>query len=118
VTDRRLDVTEFTQVEFATLFMRDAFTSFSIGAPSSTSPPLHAQQAIGSTAVAQNQVSRELAGAAGPDSVYRNEVVRTGADSTAKLVLSFCTDLGLTGVPICIRRDPRRNTKIHFPSDG
>ncbi len=49
-----------------------------------------AQQSIGSTAVVQNQVSRELAGASGPlavgDSVYRNEVVKTGVDSTAKLV--------------------------------
>ncbi|MBV8439583.1 MAG: hypothetical protein JO312_03290, partial [Hyphomicrobiales bacterium] len=46
----------------------------------------HAQQNIGSTALAQNNVSREIAGASGPlnagDSVFRNELVRTGADST------------------------------------
>ena len=49
-----------------------------------------AQQAIGSTTTAQNQVTREISGAAGPlsvgDSVYRNEVVRTGTDSLAKLI--------------------------------
>ena len=58
-----------------------------------------AQQAIGSTTTAQNQVTRELAGAAGPlsvgDSVYRNEVVRTGADSLAKLVFLDSTNLAV-----------------------
>jgi len=50
----------------------------------------HAQQAIGSAAATQNQVTRDLSGAEGTltvgDSVYRNEVVRTGSDSLAKLV--------------------------------
>jgi hypothetical protein len=58
-----------------------------------------AQQAIGSTAAAQNQVTRELSGAAGPltvgDSVYRNEVVRTGADSLAKLIFLDSTNLAV-----------------------
>ena len=58
-----------------------------------------AQQAIGATTTAQNQVTRELAGAAGPlsvgDSVYRNEVVRTGADSLAKLVFLDSTNVAV-----------------------
>ena len=58
-----------------------------------------AQQSIGSTAVVQNQVSRKLAGASGPlavgDSVYRNEVVKTGVDSTAKLVFLDSTNLAV-----------------------
>ena len=57
------------------------------------------QQAIGSTATAQNQVTRELSGAAGPltvgDSVYRNEVVRTGTNSLAKLVFLNSTNLAV-----------------------
>ena len=43
-----------------------------------------AQEHIGSAALAHNDVTRELAGAAAPlaqgDSVYRNEIVRTGTD--------------------------------------
>ena len=58
-----------------------------------------AQEHIGSTAVAHNDVTRDLAGAMGPltvgDSVYRNEVVRTGADSTAKLIFLDSTNLGV-----------------------
>jgi hypothetical protein len=58
-----------------------------------------AQQAIGSAATAQNQVTRELAGSEGAlsvgDSVYRNEVVRTGADSLAKLVFLDSTNLAV-----------------------
>ncbi len=49
-----------------------------------------AQQNIGSTALTHNDVSRQLAGAAAPlnpgDPVYRNELVKTGEDSTAKLI--------------------------------
>jgi hypothetical protein len=59
----------------------------------------HAQQNIGATAEAHNQVSRELSGAAGPlntgDSVFRQELVRTGADSTAKLVFLDSTNLAI-----------------------
>ena len=58
-----------------------------------------AQQHIGSTAVAHNDVTRDLGGAMGPltvgDSVYRNEVVRTGAASTAKLIFLNSTNLGV-----------------------
>ena len=58
-----------------------------------------AQQAIGSTATVQNQVTRELAGSEGRlalgDSVYRNEVVRTGTDSLAKLVFLNSTNLAV-----------------------
>jgi hypothetical protein len=58
-----------------------------------------AQEHIGSTALAHNDVTRELAGAAAPlvqgDSVFRNEVVRTGNDSTAKLVFLDSTNLGV-----------------------
>ncbi|HZZ61331.1 MAG TPA: FecR domain-containing protein [Roseiarcus sp.] len=58
-----------------------------------------AQQNIGSTALSQNQVSRDLAGAAGPlksgDSVYRDEVVRTGEASLAKLVFLDSTNLAI-----------------------
>jgi hypothetical protein len=59
----------------------------------------HAQQNIGSTAQAQNNVSRELSGAAGPlnpeDPVYRNELVRTGEESTAKLIFLDSTNLAM-----------------------
>ncbi len=59
----------------------------------------HAQQNIGSTAEAHNNVSHELSGAEGPlkagDSVFRNELVRTGADSTAKLVFLDSTNLAI-----------------------
>jgi len=58
-----------------------------------------AQQSIGSTTAVQNQVSHELAGASGPlvvgDAVYRNEVVRTGVDSRAKLVFLDSTNLAV-----------------------
>ena len=49
-----------------------------------------AQQSIGSATAAKNQVTREFAGASKPlavgDSVFRDEVVRTGSDLLAKLV--------------------------------
>jgi hypothetical protein len=58
-----------------------------------------AQEHIGSAAAAHNDVTRELAGAAAPlavgDSVFRNEVVRTGTDSAAKLVFLDSTNLGV-----------------------
>jgi hypothetical protein len=60
---------------------------------------VRAQEHIGSTVVSHNDVTRDLAGAMGPlavgDSVYRNEGVRTGADSTAKLVFLDSTNLGV-----------------------
>jgi hypothetical protein len=58
-----------------------------------------AQESIGSTAAAQNQVTRESSGATRPlvvgDSVYRNDVVRTGTDSVAKLVFLDSTNLAV-----------------------
>jgi hypothetical protein len=59
----------------------------------------HAQEHIGSTALARNDVTRESAGASAPlvtgDSVFRNETVRTGADSNARLVFLDSTNLGV-----------------------
>ena len=58
-----------------------------------------AQQAIGSATTAQNQVTRELGGASAPltvgDSVFRNEAVKTGSDSLAKLVFLDSTNLAV-----------------------
>src|SRR5271165_2982730 len=58
-----------------------------------------AQQHIGSTAEADNVVSREVAGASGPlntgDDVFRNEVVKTGEGSRAKLVFLDSTNLAV-----------------------
>jgi hypothetical protein len=58
-----------------------------------------AQESIGSTTTVQNQVTRELQGASAPlatgDSVYRNEAVKTGADSLAKLVFVDSTNLAV-----------------------
>ena len=59
----------------------------------------NAQQNIGSTAESHNIVSRELAGAAAAlnkgDSVFRDEIVRTGEESTAKLVFLDSTNLAI-----------------------
>ena len=58
-----------------------------------------AQQAIGSTADARNQVTREFGGSSGTlsvgDSVFLNEVVKTGADSLAKFVFVDSTNLAV-----------------------
>ena len=58
-----------------------------------------AQQHIGSTAEARNMVSRELAGASAPltagDPVFRNELVLTGHNSTAKLIFLNSTNLAM-----------------------
>jgi hypothetical protein len=58
-----------------------------------------AQDHIGSAALARNDVTRDIAGASAPlttgDSVFRNETVRTGADSNAKLVFLDSTNLGV-----------------------
>src|SRR5277367_559035 len=59
----------------------------------------HAQQHIGSTVLAKNDVTRELTGASAPltagEDVFRNEVVKTGVGSTAKLVFLDSTNLGV-----------------------
>jgi hypothetical protein len=58
-----------------------------------------AQQNIGATQTVQNEVSRELSGAAAKlnvgDPVFRNEVVKTGQESTAKLVFLDSTNLAV-----------------------
>ena len=58
-----------------------------------------AQEHIGSTALARNDVTRESAGASAPlvtgDPVFRNETVRTGPDSNARLVFLDSTNLGV-----------------------
>ena len=62
-------------------------------------PALAAQQNIGATETVKNQVSRELAGAAARlnagDPVFRNEIVKTGQESTAKLVFLDSTNLAV-----------------------
>ena len=59
----------------------------------------HAQQDIGATAAAHKEVSRELSGASAQlntgDPVFRDEVVRTGTESTAKLVFLDSTNLAV-----------------------
>ena len=65
----------------------------------STADVARAQQAIGSAATTQNQVTRELGGASSPlvvgDSVFRNEAVKTGPESLAKLVFLDSTNLAV-----------------------
>jgi len=61
---------------------------------------VRAQEAIGSTTTVQNQVTRELQrGGSGPlssgDSVFRNDAVKTGADSLAKMVFLDSTNLSV-----------------------
>ena len=62
-------------------------------------PALAAPRNIGATQTANNQVSRELAGAAARlnagDPVFRNEIVKTGRQSTAKLVFLDSTNLAV-----------------------
>jgi hypothetical protein len=62
-------------------------------------PAFAAPQNIGATETAKNDVSRELAGAAARlnagDPVFRDEIVRTGAASTAKLVFLDSTNLAV-----------------------
>src|SRR5271156_688877 len=64
-----------------------------------STPAFAAQQNIGATETAKNEVSRELAGAAAKlnpgDPVFRNEVVKTGQESTAKLVFLDSTNLAV-----------------------
>ena len=58
-----------------------------------------AQPNIGATETAKNDVSRELSGAAAKlnagDPVFRDEVVKTGRESTAKLVFLDSTNLAV-----------------------
>ncbi len=76
-----------------------ALLSAIIGLCALATASAQAQQNIGSTAQAHNQVSRELSGAAGPlnpgDPVFRDELVRTGEVSTAKLIFIDSTNLAI-----------------------
>ena len=64
-----------------------------------TGAALAQQQSIGSKTLTHNQVTRELAGASAPlnvgDSIFRDEVVQTAQESTAKLVLLDSTNLAV-----------------------
>jgi hypothetical protein len=59
----------------------------------------HAQENIGAAALAHNDVSRELSGASGRveagDPVFLKEIVRTGQESTTKLVFLDSTNLAV-----------------------
>ena len=59
----------------------------------------NAQQSIGSAQSTHNDVKRELGAAMGPlnpgETVFRDEVVRTGVDSTSKLVFLDSTNLAV-----------------------
>ncbi len=87
VQEREAAIPRSRRLIFATLFALAAGTA------------AHAQQQIGSAAEAHNVVSRELAGAAAAltagDLVFRDEIVRTGAESTAKLVFLNSTNLAI-----------------------
>src|SRR6202453_4620961 len=63
------------------------------------SVPVSAQTRVGEAAVIKNQVQRVTGSAASQinvgDSVLRDEVVRTGGDSAARLVMADSTNLSL-----------------------
>ena len=78
----------------------DASRAWIVGAAILATCAAHAApQNIGATETTKNEVSRELSGAAGKlnagDPVYRDEVVKTGQDSTAKLVFLDSTNLAV-----------------------
>ena len=82
-------------------FAQQLVCVIALGIPLSAALPLRAsaQQNIGSAVGAHNDVSRELAGSRGPiaegDQVFHNEIVRTGVESTAKLVFLDSTALAV-----------------------
>src|ERR1700693_5946880 len=61
--------------------------------------PAHAQARVGEAAVVKNEVVRVMGSAASQinvgDGVLRDEVVRTGLDSAARLVMADSTNLSL-----------------------
>ncbi len=61
--------------------------------------PVHAQTRVGEAAVVKNEVVRVLASATSQinvgDGVLRDEIVRTGLDSAARLVMADSTNLSL-----------------------
>ena len=80
-------------------FTAGALAALALAGALAGAPALAAQPNIGATETAKNDVSRELAGAPGKlntgDPVYRNEVVKTGQESTAKLVFLDSTNLAV-----------------------
>lgn len=70
-----------------------------LGAWFALAPAFAAQSNIGATETVKNEVSRELGGSGGKlnqgDPVYRNEIVKTGQESTAKLVFLDSTNLAV-----------------------
>ncbi len=76
-----------------------ALVTLALACASSAAPALAESQNIGATETAKNEVSRELGGAAAKlntgDPVFRNEVVKTGQESTAKLVFLDSTNLAV-----------------------
>jgi hypothetical protein len=65
--------------------------------------PAHAQKRVGEAAVVKNEVVHVMASATNPlnvgDAVLRDETVRTGLDSAARLVMADSTNLSLGPVP-------------------
>jgi hypothetical protein len=61
--------------------------------------PAHAQTRVGEAAVVKNEVVRVMASATSQinvgDGVLRDEIVRTGLDSAARLVMADSTNLSL-----------------------
>src|ERR1700688_2985419 len=61
--------------------------------------PAHAQARVGEAAVVKNEVVHVMASATSPinvgDGVLRDEIVRTGLDSAARLVMADSTNLSL-----------------------
>src|SRR3981189_2545445 len=70
--------------------------------------PAHAQARVGEAAVVKNEVARVMGPASSQsnvgDGVLRDEIVRTGLDSAARLVMADSTNLSL-GPSASIRRD-------------
>src|SRR4051794_22326384 len=76
-----------------------AFLLGAIAVLASTATPLSAQTRVGEAAVVKNEVLRVAASATSQinvgDGVLRDEIVRTGLDSAARLVMSDSTNLSL-----------------------
>jgi len=78
---------------------RKSFFCLLIGALIGMGNSAYAQQDIGAAAAAHKEVSRELSGGSGRldvgDPLFRNEIVRTGVEATAKLVFLDSTNLAV-----------------------
>src|ERR1044072_7125879 len=76
-----------------------AFLLGAIAVLASTATPLSAQTRVGEAAVVKNEVLRVAASATSQinvdDGLLRDEIVRTGLDSAARLVMSDSTNLSL-----------------------